>query len=232
MALAETMAELESLGTEQNRKIYARHGAGENQFGVSFGNLNRVAKAIKKDHKLSLALWRTGNADARCLATLIADSDQLSAAELDGWVRDVAYYLHADLIARHVAAKSPHARVLMLKWMKSKEDFVAQVGWDLAALLAMDGRVTDNDADAFLKTIETRIQKAKNRTRHAMNNTIIAIGLRGPAFRKKAIATARRIGKVEVDHGETNCETPDAESYIVNAASKKQARRKVTAKRK
>jgi hypothetical protein len=35
MTLADTMAELERLGTEQNGKIYRRDGAGEYQFDVS-----------------------------------------------------------------------------------------------------------------------------------------------------------------------------------------------------
>ena len=224
MTLAEVLQQLESVGTEQNRNIYRRHGAGDVQFGVSFGNLNKMAKAIKRDHSLALELWETGNADARSLATLVADPTVMTVKDLDSWVKDISYYLHADLVARHVAAKSPHARALMLKWMKSREDFCAQVGWDLLALQAMDGRVKDSEADAYLKTIETRIQRAKNRTRHAMNNALIALGLRSPKFQKKAIAAARRVGKVEVDHGETNCETPDAEKYIRRAAARKRKR--------
>jgi len=43
--LNDVMTELEFLGTEQNRKIYRRHGAGDNQFGVSFANLPRWASA-------------------------------------------------------------------------------------------------------------------------------------------------------------------------------------------
>lgn len=224
MTLAEVLQQLESVGTEQNRNIYRRHGAGDVQFGVSFANLNKLAKTIKRDHGLALELWATGNADARSLATLVADPTVMTVKDLDSWVKDISYYLHADLVARHVAAKSPHARALMLKWMKSREDFSAQVGWDLLALQAMDGRVKDSEADAYLKTIETRIQKAKNRTRHAMNNALIALGLRSPKFQKKAIAAARRVGKVEVDHGETNCETPDAEKYIRRAAARKRRR--------
>ena len=33
------LAELEAAGTEKNRAIYRRHGAGENQYGVSFKDL-------------------------------------------------------------------------------------------------------------------------------------------------------------------------------------------------
>ena len=38
--------------------------------------------------------------------------------------------------------------------------------------------------------------------------------LKAPEKEKKAIASAKRIGKVDVEHGETNCQTPDAIAYI------------------
>jgi hypothetical protein len=54
-----------------------------------------------------------------------------------------------------------------------------------------------------------------------MNGALISIGIYKPALRKKAIEAARRMGKVDVDHGETNCKTPDAVSYIEKAAKGK-----------
>jgi len=53
-----------------------------------------------------------------------------------------------------------------------------------------------------------------------MNNALIGIGVFKPALCKKAVAAAR-IGKVEVDHGETNCKTPDAIPYIGKASKRK-----------
>ena len=72
----EILAELESLGSEQARKTYRRHGVGENQFGVSYSALGKLKKRIKTDHELALKLWESGNHDARILATMIADPQQ------------------------------------------------------------------------------------------------------------------------------------------------------------
>ncbi len=83
MTLIETMQALESLGTEQNRKVYARHGAGRNQFGVSFANLSKLAKKLGTDQTLAGALMRTGNQDARVLATMIADAEAMSSRDLE-----------------------------------------------------------------------------------------------------------------------------------------------------
>jgi hypothetical protein len=54
-----------------------------------------------------------------------------------------------------------------------------------------------------------------------MNGALISIGVHKPALRKKAIQVAKRIGKVEIDHGETNCKTPDALSSIEKASMRK-----------
>jgi hypothetical protein len=67
----------------------------------------------------------------------------------------------------------------------------------------------------YLGTIERRIHSSPNRTRDAMNSALIAIALRSPELKREGIAAARRIGKVEVDHGETSCKTHDAEEYIL-----------------
>ena len=50
--------------------------------------------------------------------------------------------------------------------------------------------------------------------RYGMNNALIGIGGRSANLRRKAIAAAKRIGPVEIDHGDTDCKTPDAIPYI------------------
>ena len=67
------LAEWEQLGTAQNVKVYRRHGAGENVYGVSFANLGELKKRIGVDHELALELWQSGNADAQALAAMISD---------------------------------------------------------------------------------------------------------------------------------------------------------------
>jgi hypothetical protein len=47
-----------------------------------------------------------------------------------------------------------------------------------------------------------------------MNNALIAIGIRNHAMEVQAMTVAAQVGVVSVDHGDTNCKTPDAASYI------------------
>jgi len=72
----------------------------------------------------------------------------------------------------------------------------------------------------MLAALDRGIHQAPNWTRHAMNNALIAIGGYRTELREEALAAAGRIGRVVVDHGKTNCKTPDAAAYIGRMVSK------------
>ena len=216
---------LEAAGTAQNRKVYRRHGAGENLYGVSFKDLRAFAKALRPDQALATELWATGNTDARLLACMIADPETIDDETLDARIGEVRYYMLVDVLVAEIGARAPGAVPRMQRWMASENEWVAQGGWDMLAHAAMkDTNVDDAELVAYLETIERTIHASQNRVRHAMNNALIAIGLRDERLAALARAAAARIGRVEVDHGETNCKTPDAIPYMDRGWARKRAR--------
>lgn len=214
MTKSEVLNQLKALGTEQNRKVYARHGVKGETFGVSCANLGKLKKRIKVDHGLALELWATGNHDARVLATMIADPARMTARLLDAWVKELDDYVLTDAFSG-LAAKSPAALKRMERWTAATGEWVAGAGWGVLAHRALnDDDLSDAYLEKTIEAIETGIHAGKNRVRHAMNQALIAIGIRNPRLEKKAVAAAKRIGKVEVDHGQTSCKTPDAVATI------------------
>ena len=89
MTMQEVLQELESLGTAQNRKVYRRHGACENLYGVSFANLRKMGKRLKIDHDLAQQLWSTGNHEAQLLASMIADPATVEERLVDRWATEL-----------------------------------------------------------------------------------------------------------------------------------------------
>ena len=90
----------------------------------------------------------------------------------------------------------------MEKWTKSKNEWIGRAGWQLLAQLAMtDNELPDTYFEEYLKTIRKSIHGSKNRTKEAMNNALIAIGVRNNTLEKKALAVAADIGKIDVEHG-------------------------------
>jgi len=56
--------------------------------GVSAPVLHSLAKRIGKNHRLAQELWASGIHEARILAALIGESEKVTAAEMERWVRD------------------------------------------------------------------------------------------------------------------------------------------------
>ncbi len=225
MTCKDALKQLKAMGTVQNRKVYGRHGMKGDLYGVSYANLKKVAREIKVDHALARQLWETGNCDARTLATMVADPSSITKSLADAWARDLDNYGIADAFSSLVA-RSPHCQTRMEKWSTSKGEWIGRSGWQLLAHLAMsDTGLPDSYFELHLATIENEIHTRKNRVRDAMNSALIAIGIRNPKLEKKALAAAKRIGQIEVDHGQTSCKTPDAGTYIHKTLERRRKKR-------
>ena len=217
---------LEALGTAQNRKVYCRHGVIDPMYGVSYSNLKKLQKEIKVHQGLAVDLWKSGNHDARVLASMIADPSHTPLRLLETWSRDLNNYVLTDAFSTLVA-KTPLARKWVEKWLPSPKEWLGSSGWTVLAHLAMkETHLSDEYFIEHIHTIVSRIEKSPNRVKHAMNGALIAIGLRNDNLWEEALKAADRIGIVEVDHGETQCKTPDAATYIQRAKIRKQAAKK------
>jgi 3-methyladenine DNA glycosylase AlkD len=213
MSAQSLLDELEQLGSEKTRATYRRHGVTGEVFGVSYADLGKLKKRIKVDHAVARGLWASGNHDARILATMVGDPGQATAEELAEWAAGLQNQTQADALAGF-AARTPHALGCIERWKDADDEWTAAAGWGVLNRVAADGAQADGWFLPYLEAIEREIHGRKNRVRSAMNNALIAIGIRGGEMEERAIAAARRIGKVHVDHGDTDCKTPDAEAYI------------------
>ncbi len=223
----ETLAQLEELGTPQNRKVYPRHGVKGPLFGVSYANLRKLAKRLAPDPRLAAELWSSGNHDARVLATMVDDPSRISARTLREGLADVDNYVLADALAS-LAGRTSLRDELAEDWTADPGDeWTGTVGWSLVAAQALDGErhPSDEHFTERLSHIERDIGVAANRVRHSMNGALIAIGCRSQELRQTAEEAAGRIGKVEVDHGQTSCKTPDAIPYLARVWRRKAGRR-------
>ena len=223
MDLQTAIRQLEALGSADHRAALARQGVKGETIGVSAANLAALRKRIKIDHDLARGLWLTRRHEARVLATMVADPQAMTEADLDEWVKAVDHAALAEAIAR-LAANAPSARRVLEKWIMRPEEFTIAAGWNVLARLAADVEVPEGYFGPFLQRIENQIHKAAPRGRHAMNAALIAIGSRGGVLAAKALAAAKRIGAVQVDHGEWGGKTPDAATAIARVVDVESAK--------
>ncbi len=217
MNVNEVMSALKKVGSAQSRKIYSRHGAPENMFGCKVADMKTIAKKIKGEQELAIELYDTGNADAMYLAGIVADGSQMKKADLNRWAREANWYMVSEYSVAGVAAQHPDAVAIANKWIAAKKEHVAAAGWSTYANVVMtrdDADLDKKEIKSHLKMIEGSIDKAKNRVRYTMNGFVIAVGGYVESLTSAAKATAKKIGKVEVEMGETSCKVPLATDYI------------------
>lgn len=221
MTLKEAIAQLKALGDEKMRAHNTKRGAGDDQFGVKLGDIRTLAKKIKTDHTLALALWETGNVDARLLATLLIKPADLSAKEMDRMVRSVTFVHVADWLYSYVVKLHPDKETLRQGWMTTKHPMAARAGWAATA-----GRVAKSpeglDLPALLDRIEAEMGTADPVVQWTMNCTLAEIGIHFPKHRKRALAIGEELGVFRDYPCSKGCTSPFAPIWI-NAMVARQA---------
>jgi len=213
MNLKETLKQLEALGNEKMRAQNTKHGAGDNQFGVRRGETRKLAKKIKTNHELALALWETGNIDAQFLAILLMKPMSLSADEMDRTVRSVTFVEVADWLNSYVVKHHPDKETLRLAWMGTDDPMAARAGWSLTA-----GRVVKSpeglDLPALLDRIESEMGSAAPEVQWTMNCTLVETGVHFPEHRERTLAIGETLGIYRDYPDSKGCTSPFAPIWI------------------
>ncbi len=217
MTVKEVMKTLESMGSEQTRNIYKKHGAECDLFGVKVGDLKTIVKKVKKDYQLSKDLFETGNGDAMYLAGLIADETKMTKADLKKWAKQSKWYYTSEFAVPWVTAETKHAESLADEWIKSKKENIASSGWATWACIA----TLKDDADLDIKKLKglmdhvaKNIHEQPNRVRYAMNGFVLTVGGTVGALTNHAMKIGKKMGKVSVNMGETACKVPFIPDYL------------------
>lgn len=220
MTLKDVMAELKSKGSESTKRVLMKHGAREPFFGVKVADMKTIAKKIKGEQELALSLYATGNGDAQYLAGMVAEGERMTRKELQNWAEKAAWRMISGTTVPWVASEHADGFALALEWIDSKKEHVAIAGWaTLGAWVTVhaDDALDLKRLGALLDRVAKTIRSEPDRVRQQMNYFVIAVGTYVEPLGERALATARKMGTVDVDVGDTDCRIPEAESYILKA---------------
>jgi 3-methyladenine DNA glycosylase AlkD len=218
-SVAGIMRELNALGSESIRNVLRKHGAQDPFFGVRIGDMKPIVKRIKVNYQLALDLYETGNYDAMYLAGLIADDQRMTRKDLNKWAKH-AQSGHCSSTVPWVAAGSPVGIEMAREWIESQDGKIAAIGWStwcsLLALIPND-KLDLHELQKMLERVQKTIHQSPDQVRYAMNMFVIALAIYVSERRAAAIAAAQKIGRVQVDMGNTSCQVPYAPEYIERA---------------
>ena len=211
--VTQVLERLEALGDAKIRDRNRKLGAGVAQYGVLLGKIRTLAKEIRADHDLALALWETENLEARLVAILVLEPKRLSASELDAMVRSARFAQLADWLNAYVVKKHPEREYLRRSWSTDDDPWAARAGWSLtAARVAKEPEGLD--LAALLDRIESELTTADPAVQWTMNDTLAAIGIHHPEHRERAVAIGEALGVYRDYPVPKGCTSPFAPEWI------------------
>jgi 3-methyladenine DNA glycosylase AlkD/uncharacterized protein YdhG (YjbR/CyaY superfamily) len=198
--LKSVIADLKRNGSPQFRiDMVRRYGivTSDETFGTPMAKIKAIAKPIGKNHALARELWDTEIYDARILASMVGDPNELSAAEMDRWCKAFDNWGVCDTLCFNLFDRSPHAWVKIDAWAKRKPEFEKRAAFALLATMALHKRGTEADFLKRLPLIEAASSDERNFVKKGVNWSLRAMKRGGPKVRAAAITLARKLAESE-----------------------------------
>jgi 3-methyladenine DNA glycosylase AlkD len=150
VTVEEILSELRRSGQPQRVAALKRSGVASPAFGVGLPRLRSLAKRIGHDHELALALWQKPVREARILASLIDEREQVTEKQMDRWAETFDTWDICDQCCQNLFAHTPFASAKAAEWMLRPEEFVKRAAFVLVAVRAVHDKRADDQTFADL----------------------------------------------------------------------------------
>jgi 3-methyladenine DNA glycosylase AlkD len=156
--------------------------------------LKLIAKQLGQSHALADALWRSGVYDARMLATMVDEPEQVTAAQMDRWAKDFDNWALVDTACFKLFDRTPHAFGQIDKWANVEHEFVKRAAFALLASVALHGHGADAEHLRGLALIERAAADPRNFVKKGVSWALRAIGgKKSPLLRTAARVLAKKL---------------------------------------
>lgn len=195
----DVLDKLQSKARPEQLHGMARYGMTvERRLGVSVPDLRKLARETGRHHHLALDLWKTGIAEARIVASMVADPAHLTEDQMEDWVTDIDSWDICDQTCMNLFERSPLAWKKIVDWSEREEEFVKRTAFSLIACLAWhDKKASDDSFITLLPVIMQAATDERNFVKKAVNWALRNIGKRNLNLNKAAIDTAREIKQLD-----------------------------------
>lgn len=193
--VAKLLGELRELGSQANREGMQRYGIRvDDAFGVSIYELRNVAKRVGQDHALALALFATGNHEARLLACFVDVPAEVTPEQMESWASEFDSWDICDQATTSLFDQTPHAWSKAAEWAEREEEWTKRAAYALMAGLAVHDEAADDRAFVRLLPLIARgATDPRNFVKKAVNWALRNIGKRNRSLNEAAIACAEKI---------------------------------------
>ena len=191
------------------------------------GNLKKMAREIKKDHKLAMELWSTGDYFPRMLATLIMDKKLLTQNLIDTLDKDMQNHPFDErnrimewLMANQLT-KDKNTIALIQSWENSDSALQRRTFWYYQARLRWTGQTPPENTPQLLSAIETNIAAENPEVQWAMNFTAAWVGIYDESYRKRCIKIGENTGLYKDEVAAKGCTPNYLPAFIETEVNKR-----------
>lgn len=190
------LATLREMGDARIRdEMQTRYGiVVQDAYGIRMNEMQRVAKELGRNHELALALWATGNYEARTVAAFVAEPEKITPALMDRWCRDFDNWAICDTVCFKLFDQVPHAFGRVVAWAKRKDEFQKRAAFALLACLALHS--DDAEDGAFMKLLplaEVAATDERNFVKKSVSWAMRAMGGRSVKLNAEVVELAKRL---------------------------------------
>ncbi|MGQ9782070.1 MAG: DNA alkylation repair protein [Nitrososphaeria archaeon] len=193
----EIFKRFKALSNEETLKGMERYAIKtSNAYGVPNPELRKMAKEVGRNHLLAERLWTSGMHEARILATMIEDPQEVTEEQMEKWVKEIDSWDICDSCCGNLFDRTVFAYSKAEQWSSREEELVKRAGFVLMANLVIhDKKAKDEVFVKFLKIIEREASDERNFVKKAINWALRQIGKRNVNLNLKAIEACEEIRK-------------------------------------
>ncbi|MBC2389414.1 DNA alkylation repair protein [Listeria booriae] len=181
---------------------------------TKLGDLRKIAKEIKQDHKLAMELWSTEEFLPRLLAILIMDKKLLTQDVLNELDKDMQTHPFdernnlMDWLMANQLTKSKKTIALIESWENSSSALQRRTFWYYQARLRWTGQIPPENTEELLSALEASIMQEEPEVKWAMNFTAGWIGVYDEKNRARCMQLGEKTGLYKDQVVARGC-TPD-----------------------
>ncbi len=195
MPASPVVARLRALGSPETIAGMARYNIpSARAFGVSVGQLKKLAKSLGRDHALAAELWASGWYEARMLASYVDEPARVDRAQMQRWAEDFDSWSICDTVCFHLFDRAPPAWEVIPAWAGAEALYVKRAACaQLWALSVHDKKAPDARFEACLPLLEAAADDPRDHVKKAVDMALRAVGKRNRALHAAVLELAQSL---------------------------------------
>ncbi|MGB7874501.1 MAG: DNA alkylation repair protein [Anaerolineales bacterium] len=190
---------LKSLANPEDVEGMERFGIkGDKALGIRVPVLRKLARAHRNNHQLATDLWASGIHEARILASMVDDPQQVTEEQMEAWVNDFDSWDVCDQVCMNLFDKHSLAYEKAVEWSRREQEFVKRAGFAMMASLAVHDKTADDRLfEPFFERIQVGAQDERNFVKKAVNWALRQIGKQRPGLASRCVQLAQALAESE-----------------------------------